>query len=161
MVLASPHERYRLCAFLEPPFIVPHKIDHIVDCRLSTIITINHTGMFQVTRVYSDSNGDTRFEDISIPLADAGEIGKLSQGFPVSSIIFREVEPSYDYDFHNAPQRQYLILIDGGVEIETTLGEKRQFQTGEVLLLEDTDGKGHRTRNLQPRKRKSVFVTLP
>ena len=117
--------------------------------------------MFQVTRVYSDSNGDTRFEDVSISLIDAGKIGKLSEGFPVSSIIFREVEASYDYDFHNAPQRQYLILIDGGIEIETTLGEKRQFQTGEVLLLEDTDGKGHRTRNLQPKKRKSVFVTLP
>ena len=31
--------------------------------------------MFPVTRLYSDSNGDTRFEDISIPLTDAGEIG--------------------------------------------------------------------------------------
>lgn len=110
---------------------------------------------------YTDSNGDTRFENISIPLTDAGEIGKLSQSFPVASIIFREVEASYDYDFHNAPQRQYLILTDGGIEIETTLGEKRQFQSGEVLLLEDTDGKGHRTRNLQRRKRKSVFITLP
>ena len=91
--------------------------------------------MFQVTRVYSDSYGDTRFENITIPLSDAGEIGKLSQGFPVSSIIFREVEASYDYNFHNAPQRQYLILTDGGIEIETTLGEKRQFETGDVLLL--------------------------
>jgi hypothetical protein len=117
--------------------------------------------MFQVTRVYNDSNGDTRFENISIPLSEAGEIGKLSQGFPVSSIIFREVEASYDYNFHNAPQRQYLILLDGGIEIETTLGEKRQFETGDVLLLEDTEGKGHRTRNLQHKKRRSVFITLP
>ncbi len=117
--------------------------------------------MFRLTRVYNDSNGDTRFENISIPLSDAGEIGKLSQGFPVSSIIFREVEASYDYNFHNAPQRQYLILLDGGIEIETTLGEKRQFETGEILLLEDTEGKGHRTRNLQRKKRKSIFITLP
>jgi hypothetical protein len=117
--------------------------------------------MFPVTRVYSDSNGDTRFEDISIPLQDAGEIGKLSAGIPVTSIIFREVEPTYDYDFHNAPQKQYLILIDGEIEIETTLGEKRQFKAGDVLLLEDTEGKGHRTRNLQPIKRKSIFITVP
>jgi hypothetical protein len=85
--------------------------------------------MFPITRVYSDSNGDTRFEDIIIPLHDAGEIGKLSAGLPVSSIIFREVEPLYDYNFHNAPQKQYLILIDGEIEIETTLGEKRSFQS--------------------------------
>lgn len=117
--------------------------------------------MFPVTRVYSDSNGDTRFEDITIPLKDAGEIGKLSEDVSVKSIIFREVEASYDYNFHNAPQKQYLILIDGGIEIETTLGEKRQFQTGEVLLLEDTKGKGHRTKNLEQKKRKSIFITVP
>jgi hypothetical protein len=117
--------------------------------------------MFPITRLYSDSNGDARFEDIFIPLNDAGEIGKLSEGLPVTSIIFREVEASYDYNFHNAPQKQYLILIDGAIEIETTLGEKRQFKAGDVLLLEDTEGKGHRTRNLEPRKRKSVFITVP
>jgi hypothetical protein len=111
--------------------------------------------------VYSDSNGDTRFEDTGIPLHDAGEIGKLSAGLPVGSIIFREVEPSYDYNFHNAPQKQYLVLIDGEIEIETTLGEKRSFKAGDVLLLEDTEGKGHRTRNLQPIRRRSIFITLP
>ena len=117
--------------------------------------------MFPITRLYSDSNGDSRFEDISIPLQDAGEIGKLSAGLPVSSIIFREVEASYDYDFHNAPQKQYLILIDGEIEIETSLGEKRQFKAGDVLLLEDTEGKGHRTKNLKSMKRKSIFITVP
>ncbi len=116
---------------------------------------------FPLTRIYTDSNGDSRFEDLSIPMKDAGEIGKLSDGLPVAALIFREVSSSYDYDFHNAPQRQYLVLIDGGIEIETSLGEKRQFNTGEILLLEDTTGKGHKTRNLEPEKRKSIFITLP
>jgi len=35
--------------------------------------------MFPVTKVYSDNNGDTRFEDISNPLRDAGKIGKLQK----------------------------------------------------------------------------------
>lgn len=117
--------------------------------------------MFPVTRVYSDYKGDTRFEDIFIPLKDVGEIGKLSEAIPVGTIIFREVDPTYDYNFHNAPQKQYLILIDGGIEIETSLGEKRQFKSGDVLLLEDTKGKGHRTKNLEPKIRKSVFITVP
>ena len=117
--------------------------------------------MFPITRVYSDSHGDSRFEDLFIPLTDAGAIGKLSEGLPATSIIFREVEPDYDYHFHNAPQKQFLILIDGVIEIETTLGERRQFKAGDVLLLEDTAGKGHRTRNLQQAKRRSVFITVP
>ena len=117
--------------------------------------------MFDITRLYSDSNGDSKFENITIPLEDAGDIGKLSAALPVKSIIFREVEANYDYNFHHAPQKQYLILIDGAIEIETSLGEKRQFKAGDVLLLEDTDGKGHRTKNLLPQKRKSIFITVP
>ena len=117
--------------------------------------------MFRVTRVYSDANGDSRFEDLQVPLQDAGAIGRMSEGLPASSIIFREVDADYDYHFHNAPQRQYLVLIDGAIEIETSLGEKRQFVAGDVLLLEDTEGKGHRTRNLVAAKRRSVFITIP
>jgi hypothetical protein len=115
---------------------------------------------YAITRIYADENGDSRFEDISRSLESEGEIGFLSEAEEAKSIIFRKVKPTYDYDFHNAPERQYLFLMDGGIEIETSLGEKRQFETGEVLLLEDTTGKGHKTRNLNPATRSSVFVTL-
>jgi len=111
--------------------------------------------------VYSDINGDTHFEDIEIRLTRAGNVGQLSDVLPATGIIFREVEPSYDWNFHPAPQKQYIILLDGEIEIETSLGEKRIFTAGEVLLVEDTTGKGHKTRNLRPEKRKSIFVTLP
>jgi len=117
--------------------------------------------MFNVTRIYSDGEGDSHFEDVTIPLTDAGSIGKLSDGIAAKEIIFREVVPSYNYDFHNAPQKQYIILLDGEIEIETSLGDKRTFKPGEVLLVEDTTGKGHKTRNLQPINRKSIFITLP
>lgn len=117
--------------------------------------------MFTITRIYSDQQGDSHFEDLHIPLKEAGEIGLLSELLPAKGIIFREVLPSYDYDFHNAPQRQYIILLDGEIEIETSLGDKRSFKSGDVLLVEDTTGKGHRTRNIIPTKRKSVFIPLP
>ncbi|MGA9639713.1 hypothetical protein [Flavobacterium sp.] len=116
--------------------------------------------MFIITRIYSDENGESHFEDFTIPLTNQGDIGFLSEEQTVGGIIFREVAPSYNYDFHNAPQRQYIILLDGGVEIETSLGVKRKFQTGEVLLVEDINGKGHKTKNLENRTRKSIFIPL-
>lgn len=116
--------------------------------------------MFTITRIYSDPNGDSHFEDIEILLEDAGDIGFLSATKEALGVIFREVKPSYDYHFHNAPQRQYIVLLDGGIEIETSLGEKRIFNTGEVLLAEDTTGKGHRSKNIENRKRKSLFIPL-
>lgn len=117
--------------------------------------------MIQITRIFSDANGESLFEDVIIPLHDAGPIGSLSHPLKVNEIIFREVEPDYDYDFHNAPQKQYLVLLDGEIEIETSKGEIRHFKAGDILLLEDTTGKGHKTKNLQPIKRKSIFITLP
>ena len=116
--------------------------------------------MFTVVKIYSDEKGESHFEEIHIPLKDGGNIGKLSEALPATSVIFREVEPAYDWDFHTAPHRQYIILLDGEIEIETSLGEKRIFKGGDVILAEDTVGKGHRTRNLKPIKRRSVFITF-
>lgn len=115
---------------------------------------------FIITRIYADHKGDTHFEDISVPLISSGPIGYLSQKFPVKSLIFRQVNADYDYEFHTAPERQFIILLDGEIEIESSLGEKRRFAAGDVLKLEDVSGKGHRTRNLKPIKRRSIFITF-
>lgn len=116
--------------------------------------------MFTITRIYSDPEGESRFEEVSIPLLDSGDIGFLSEKIKVKDIMFRKVKPQYDYDFHTAPQRQYIILLDGEIEIETSLNEKRTFKGGDILLMEDVEGKGHKTRNLQNNERRSVFITL-
>lgn len=113
-----------------------------------------------ITRVYATSDGESHFEEIEIPLRDAGEIGMLSDNTSVDQIIFRENTPDYDYDWHQAPRRQYVILLDGHIEIEVSDGDKRQFQGGDVLLVEDTEGKGHRTRTIDGKRRRSIFVTL-
>src|SRR6476661_3148935 len=103
----------------------------------------------KITRIYSDANGDSHFENISIPLHSGGTIGYLSEKYKVENLIFRKVIPSYDYDFHNAPSKQFIVLLNGIIEIETSLGEKRNFGAGEILQVEDITGKGHRTRNLE------------
>ena len=116
--------------------------------------------MIQITRIYSDNDGESHFEEMNIQLNDNGEIGFLSDKIPVKEMIFRKVKPDYDYDFHNAPQKQYILLLDGEIEIETSLGEKRMFKGGDILLLEDTQGKGHKTRNIQNMERRSIFITI-
>src|SRR5690606_19677613 len=116
--------------------------------------------MFKITRIFNDQLGESHFEEIELPLNDQGEIGFLSDKIAVKDVIFRKVKPGYDYDFHKAPQRQFIILLDGKIEIETSLGEKGNFKTGDILLLEDTEGKGHKTRNIEQNERKSIFITL-
>jgi len=115
---------------------------------------------FKITRVFSDKTGESHFAEIDIPLHPSGPIGSLSAKYRVENLIFRKVSPDYDFEFHNAPARQFIILLDGEIEIETSLGDKKQFGAGDVLLVEDIDGKGHRTKNLKPIERKSIFITL-
>ncbi|MAT58645.1 MAG: hypothetical protein CMF23_11805 [Ignavibacteriae bacterium] len=113
-----------------------------------------------ITRLYNDEKGESHFTDIEVEIFDSGNIGKLSEKFPVNEIIFRETSGDYYYDFHNAPQRQFIILLEGEIQIETSLGEVRNFKAGEVLLVEDTEGKGHKTKSVDGKLRRSIFVTL-
>ncbi|MGC1955104.1 MAG: hypothetical protein WA970_21505 [Gammaproteobacteria bacterium] len=114
----------------------------------------------KVTRVYADAAGDSHFGELDIPLKDGGTIGRLSESQLVNNIIFRETDADYDYDWHCAPQRQYIVLLDGEIELETSDGEKRRFRGGDILLVEDVSGRGHRTRTVNNKPRRSVFVTL-
>ncbi|MCF8305915.1 MAG: hypothetical protein K9I71_05900 [Ignavibacteriales bacterium] len=112
------------------------------------------------TRIFTGADGEAHFEEIYIPMNDSGEIGSLSEMFPVSGIIFRENQPGYDYDFHNAPARQFIVLLEGAIEIISGTGQSRRFYEGDIILVEDTEGRGHRSRSLDGKKRKSIFITL-
>ena len=114
----------------------------------------------KATRIYTGVDGESHFEDYDIPLHDAGDIGALSEQLPVTGIIFRETSGDYDYTWHNAPCRQFVLMLEGGVEVEASDGTKRTFRSGDILLVEDTTGTGHISRAINNQPRKSVFVTL-
>jgi hypothetical protein len=114
----------------------------------------------KITRLFSDEHNHSVFEDFEIELRNAGEIGNLSKRYLVKEMIFRETGGDYDYDFHNAPERQFVILLDGEIEIETSSGERRRFSAGEILLVEDTTGNGHKSRSIDGQLRRSLFITL-
>ena len=114
----------------------------------------------QIVRIYADESGESHFEELAFPLHDHGEIGRLSELIPASGVIIRETPPTYDFDWHNAPRRQIVVLLTGSVEIEASDGSKRRLDAGDLLFAEDTTGRGHRTRTLGNVTRTSLFVTL-
>jgi len=113
-----------------------------------------------IVRIFSDEKGISHFDDVEIELEDGGPIGRLSKTQNATGVIFRETPADYDYNWHNAPQRQYIIMLDAGVEITVGSGEKRIINPGDVLLVEDTEGHGHVSKALKAQPRKSVFITL-
>ena len=114
----------------------------------------------KITRLYTGADNESHFEDIEIELNNAGEIGELFDKVDATGIIFRRTGPDYDYDWHNAPRRQYIIMLDGAVDVEVGDGTVRRFSTGDILLVEDVTGRGHKSSAVNNQPRTSVFVTL-
>lgn len=114
----------------------------------------------KITRLYTGSDGESHFDEIEIPLEDSGDIGVMSPLQEATGIIFRETGPDYNYDWHTVPQRQYVITLSGAVDIEVGDGTVKRFGPGDILLAEDTTGKGHCSRAVNAQPRKSIFVTL-
>ena len=115
----------------------------------------------RITRVGLTEGGGSCFDEVEIDLTDRGDLGRMSDPQGVTGAIFRETDPGYDLDWHNAPQRQLIVLLDGEIEVEVTSGERRRFAGGDVLLVEDTTGTGHRTRSIGDAVRRSIFLPLP
>ena len=83
----------------------------------------------------------------------------LSGRIPVADLEFRRVleEASYVVP-HNAPERLFIVSLTGRIEVEVSDGEVRRFGPGAVTLVEDTHGKGHITRSLDPGPRATLLA---
>ena len=79
---------------------------------------------------------------------------------PATGVIFTRMAPGAFVDWHNAPRRQYVITLAGGVEIGLGNGSLHRFGPGEGILAEDLMGKGHTTRAVGDEPRVMMIVPL-
>ena len=114
----------------------------------------------RIHNLYVDDKGESHFRDIEVEYIETGPGGRLSKRLPASGIIFREVQPTYDLDWHPAPRRQYIINLDAGVQITASDGESRVIKAGEVILVEDVKGKGHLSKAVDGKLRNCIFVPV-
>ncbi|MDD1710950.1 MAG: cupin domain-containing protein [Methanoregulaceae archaeon] len=104
-------------------------------------------------RIYSDTQGESHFDMVTVEqrLALAAPPAApfyVSRDGPATRYRFYTFEPGWIGELHPCPTRQFLALMTGAVEMETTDGTVRRFGPGDLVLLEDTSGRGHVTRNI-------------
>jgi quercetin dioxygenase-like cupin family protein len=112
----------------------------------------------RVVRVFADDQGESHFEDRDIPMAKVA-YGRASQELATTAVTFRETDSGGKLDFHNPPRRQFIIFLKGLAELEASDGMTRRLGAGDVLLADDTTGRGHRLRDIEGRT--VVFVPVP
>jgi hypothetical protein len=118
------------------------------------------------SRVYTDSSGETHFEDHEatfdlVNYAPPAPPLYVSATQPVSRFGFIRLEPGWYGDWHPVPSRQFQIILEGELEGEVSDGEVRQFKPGKVYQLEDTTGKGHKSRVVGVKGVVIAVVQLP
>ncbi|HCU91095.1 MAG TPA: hypothetical protein DGR97_14180 [Gammaproteobacteria bacterium] len=77
------------------------------------------------------------------------------------TVVFTTADGDWRGNWHPAPHKQFVFMLDGAIEIEVADGEIRQFSIGDVILLEDVSGKGHDTRVVSAEPALFAIVALP
>ena len=111
----------------------------------------------KITKLFTGEDNKSYFEEMDCGHDSVEALGLYSQKYPTTGIMFRDFEAGLVFDMHTAPQPQYIIYLEGEVEVETSSGDKRIFKSGDVLLATDTTGEGHISRMLT--QGRSVIVT--
>jgi quercetin dioxygenase-like cupin family protein len=91
-------------------------------------------------RMYTDAEGKARWEEI-----DVAKTPEWTRGLDVTTIRFGTRPLGLKTDWHPAPQRQFVIILSGQLEIGFEDGTTKVFGPGDARLVEDTTGKGHTT----------------
>ena len=114
----------------------------------------------RIHNLYEDEAGESHFRDIEIEWEETRGFSSYSAFIPVAGLIFRQTRADYDMDWHPAPRKQYIINLDGGVQLTASDGESRVIGAGEIVLVEDVSGKGHLSKSVASQMRHSIFVPL-
>lgn len=115
----------------------------------------------KIARLYTGKGGHSYFEDVEPDFEMREALGLFTVPVKAKAVFFREIAPGYRYTWHTVLCREYVVTLSGSAEVEVSSGEKRRFRKGDVLLAEDTRGKGHRTRCTSRTPWRQIFVTLP
>jgi quercetin dioxygenase-like cupin family protein len=109
----------------------------------------------KVVRIYTGADNQTHFQDL-----DADTFATLASKVGEGAVRVNQGPAKSFSDFHNAPRRQYVVIMAGAMEIEIGDGATRQLGPGDVLVAEDLTGKGHITRGVGEDPRITLTVPL-
>jgi quercetin dioxygenase-like cupin family protein len=78
----------------------------------------------------------------------------------VVAVHFKESPPHSSFDWHDAPETQYVLTLTGKLEFTTRDGETFMLAPGDVLVATDTMGSGHRWRLIDDQPWRRCYVVL-
>jgi hypothetical protein len=116
--------------------------------------------VIRLVRLFTGPDGRSHVEESTLDLAADGR--DTATGWTdAGPVRFEQSPPGSTLDWHDAPQRQYVVTLTGVLEFTTRDGETFRLAPGDVLLAEDTTGGGHRWRLVDDQPWTRLYVQLP
>lgn len=115
----------------------------------------------RITRFFTGDDGETHFEELDLPLELRGTIAGSARITVEDVMVLDNHRAVGDPGiYHNAPQRQLVVMLSGVHEVQVASGESRRWGPGDIFLPDDTTGHGHLTTVIEPPVR-YLFIRLP
>jgi hypothetical protein len=122
-------------------------LGHIVNLR-----SMNETKIM-IPRLYHDEHGIAHFDDLDIIATSVDFAPPAPRVFATAPAearrhLFLTLPSGWFGKEHPAPSRQMMTILNGTLEVQASDGTVRVFKTGDTVLVEDTEGRGHSTKSL-------------
>jgi len=117
-------------------------------------------------RLFTDDQGETHFEDLQSTLARLDFAYGMpplfvSEEIAAQASSFFGAPSGWESDWHPSSGRHLFAVLTGAWEVTASDGETRTFSKGDVLLVEDTTGKGHTSKVISEEESLSLLIVLP
>jgi hypothetical protein len=115
------------------------------------------SGGKRILRIYADADGNSHIQEL--PIATKPGKTRRTETAAVTGLTYADYTASSVEDWHRTPGRQFSISMSGEIEVEVSDGKKHAIHAGDIVFLEDLQGKGHITRILSPVT--NIFIRVP
>ena len=100
--------------------------------------------------IYADAGGETHFRRTSLEFAERdfappSQPIQISTEMPSTTSLVLTAPPGWDKEFHPTPRKQLAVMLAGKATITASDGETIDVRPGAIVLLNDSDSKGHLT----------------
>src|SRR5579875_1225920 len=107
----------------------------------------------RIWHLFADSSGESHFGEIGVRLsclAFAPPAPPLDVSPPTVArrVQFIRFPPGWSGDWHPVPGRMLFCILSGCLDVGASDGQTVRLNAGDSILVEDTAGRGHTTRNV-------------
>ncbi|WP_109468381.1 cupin domain-containing protein [Albibacillus kandeliae] len=101
----------------------------------------------EITQIVSGPQGESHFEDYTLTLRypDHGFEGfpRISAPMKCTHCVVVEYPAGYEGPQERSTHRQLAFCLSGLLRLTSSDGGQREFGPGDMIVMDDLDGKGH------------------